>query len=103
MQHLLIHVYEHYERPQAIGNSSKAPWPNLKKLIDPASTAATTTCFFPDLSIMNGFGFQVEACSLPNAHGNSLRIKDCWAVGAEAVDGAILGGSVLVLFGVDRR
>jgi len=61
MQHHLIHVYEHYERPQAIGNSSKAPWPNLKKLIDPASTAATTTCFFPDLSTMNGFGFQVEA------------------------------------------
>jgi hypothetical protein len=103
MQHHLIHVYEHYERPQAIGNSSKAPWPNLKKLIDPASTAATTTCFFPDLSTMNGFGFQGEACSIPNAHGNSRRIKDCWAVGVEAVDGAILGGSVLVLFGVDRR
>ena len=52
---------------------------------------------------MNGFGFQVEACSTPNAHGNSRRIKDCWAVGAETVDGAILGGSVLVLFGVGRR
>jgi hypothetical protein len=100
MQYYLIHVYKHYE---IIGNSLKAPWPNLKRLIDPASTTATTTCFFPDLSTMNGFGLQGEACSILNAHGNSRRIKDCWAVGAEAMDGVIVWGSVLVLFGVDRR
>jgi hypothetical protein len=52
---------------------------------------------------MNGFGLQGEACSILNAHGNSRRIKDCWAVGAEAMDGVIVWGSVLVLFGVDRR
>ena len=40
----------------AIGQSSNPPWPKRKKLIIPASTAATTMIFFPSLSIWKGFG-----------------------------------------------
>lgn len=43
-------------RGQFIGKSSNAPWPKRKKLIVPASTAATTTIFLPALSIAKGFG-----------------------------------------------
>ena len=71
--------------------------------MDPASTAATITFFFPDLSTMNGFSFRVEAGSILNAHGKSRRINGCWAMGGEAADGVFFGGSVLVLFEVVRR
>ncbi len=39
-----------------IGHSVKTPCPNLKKLIVPASTTATTTIFFPILSDGKGLG-----------------------------------------------
>ncbi len=38
----------------AMGHSVNTPCPNLKKLMVPASTAATTTIFFPVLSDGNG-------------------------------------------------
>jgi len=41
---------------QAIGHSSNAPSPNLKKLTMPASTAATMTVFLPWRSAMKGLG-----------------------------------------------
>ena len=65
-------------RCQAIGKSSKAPWPNRKKLIVPASTAATTTIFFPAFRTAKGLtllGAGVGADE-ENAQGNSRRIND---------------------------
>ena len=45
-----------------IGHSVKTPCPNLKKLIVPASTTATTTIFFPVLS--EGKGLEGRGCAV---------------------------------------
>ena len=66
----------------AMGHSVKTPCPNLKKLIVPASTAATTTIFFPDLSDGNGLvGFEGvlefwSAGGIGHIQDNDLRSSD---------------------------
>jgi hypothetical protein len=42
-----------------MGYSLKSPCPNLKKLIFPISTAATTANFFPFFKITKGLGFTI--------------------------------------------
>lgn len=60
----------------------KDPCPNLKKLIVPASTTATTTIFFPVFNARNGFGFfAATGVEGANAHGKILRIDNVPGVG----------------------
>ena len=69
----------------AMGHSVKTPCPNLKKLMVPASTAATTTIFFPDLRDGNGLvglgGVLSSAPSTGHVQANVLLSSDGWAMG----------------------
>ena len=91
---------------QAIGHSSNAPSPNLKKLTMPASTAATITVFLPWRSAMKGLGFTgagsggggVERYGM---YDSNLTKKDDWAVETVLVGGG-LDAEELVAEGVLR-
>lgn len=76
--HVINRYFPYKIEPQAIGHSSNAPGPNLKKLIEPLSTAATTTVFLPALSTIKGFGFRSgTGFSWLNAQRNSRCHRDC--------------------------
>lgn len=91
---------------QAIGKSSNAPSPNLKKLTIPASTAATTTIFFPAFIIANGLGLRGCCCCFDvedggveagdeeaHVHANSRRKNDGGGDEGTKADGGGVGGA----------
>lgn len=92
---------------QFIGKSSKAPCPNLKKLIIPASTAAMTTIFFPAFKTAKGLGLRgatLDACGVEeddHSHGRTRRSNDC-STGAVVGDGKF-GGAGFSDSNVRRR
>lgn len=94
---------------QAIGHSSKAPSPNLKKLTIPASTAATMTIFFPWRSAMKGLGLTcagsgVDCVERINKYDSNLAKRDgglaTVPVGGDGLDAEVLiAGAALRLRG----
>lgn len=108
-------------RPQFIGKSSNAPCPNLKKLIMPASTTATTTIFFPAFSTANGLTLRccdeaVTTCARPRRCRNTSSRSKTSRMRAQSVKldpeiGCVLGAGTVVAglglpdwtYGVRRR
>ena len=81
--------------PYAIGNSVNAPCPNLKKLIVPASTTATTTTLVPVFSTGKGFVTRAGGfCPVSpdgHTHANTRRTSDGGSTGGGGARG---GGAV---------
>ncbi len=92
-----------------MGKSSNAPCPNLKKLIIPASTAATTTIFLPAFSTAKGLVLRGAVCGgggvdvVHHVHGESRLNNDCLMAGAVDGAGRDDGGVDLSVINVRRR
>ena len=76
----------------AIGHSVNTPWPNLKKLIMPASTTAITTIFFPALRNTNGLGTRGMGADAGNAQGNRRWMREDDEVVVDVGTGVCVAG-----------